>query len=226
MWSSSICKLCYLNRDRRNTYCRSDWVVATVEVTELNRKSGRGTASMEVCGMEPTTVDAAASKVAVESSQNWNSLLVALVADWERHMLKYIHFLRWCDSGGKVTVWLWRRVYDREGCLPYILLQCTFTYVAVYLKALEFHVQYLADVFWRQWIRAYLPSLQQRQKWNHATRNLQLATSRSCCTRKHTEVPGRLGVSRKLFQIRMMVWWGRSDFAPNISYFAPCRKLR
>lgn len=61
--------------------CRSDWVVATVEVTELNRKSGRGTASMEVCGMEPTTVDAAASKVAVESSQNWNSLLVALVAD-------------------------------------------------------------------------------------------------------------------------------------------------
>ena len=67
--------------------CRSDSVVATVEVTELNgvetgnRKSGRGTTSMEVCGMEPTTVDAAASKVAVESSQNWNSLLVALVAD-------------------------------------------------------------------------------------------------------------------------------------------------
>ena len=31
--------------------------------------------------MEPTTVDAAASKVAVESSQNRDSLLVALVAD-------------------------------------------------------------------------------------------------------------------------------------------------
>ena len=31
--------------------------------------------------MEPTTVDAAASKVAVESSQNWDSLFVALVAD-------------------------------------------------------------------------------------------------------------------------------------------------
>ena len=57
---------------------------------------------MEVCGMEPTTDDAAASKVAVESSKNWDSLFVALTADWERHMLKYINFLWWCDSGGKV----------------------------------------------------------------------------------------------------------------------------
>ena len=41
---------------------------------------------MEVYGMEPTTDEAAASKVTVESGQNENSLFVALVAD-------YIHFL-------------------------------------------------------------------------------------------------------------------------------------
>ena len=33
------------------------------------------------------------------------------------------------------------------------------------------HVQYLADVFGRRWMREYLPSLQQRQKWSHANRN-------------------------------------------------------
>jgi len=32
------------------------------------------------------------------------------------------------------------------------------------------HVQYLADVFWRRWMREYLPVLQQRQKWNKASR--------------------------------------------------------
>ncbi|XP_072171548.1 uncharacterized protein [Diadema setosum] len=35
-------------------------------------------------------------------------------------------------------------------------------------------IQYLADVFWRRWVREYLPSLQQRQKWQEVARNLQL----------------------------------------------------
>ena len=33
------------------------------------------------------------------------------------------------------------------------------------------HVQYLADVFWRRWMREYLPVLQERRKWNKASRN-------------------------------------------------------
>jgi len=32
-------------------------------------------------------------------------------------------------------------------------------------------VQYLADVFWRRWIREYLPTLQERRKWNRTNRN-------------------------------------------------------
>ena len=32
-------------------------------------------------------------------------------------------------------------------------------------------VQYLADVFWRRWVREYLPSLQERQKWHKKQRN-------------------------------------------------------
>ncbi|XP_030836004.1 uncharacterized protein LOC115921870 [Strongylocentrotus purpuratus] len=35
-------------------------------------------------------------------------------------------------------------------------------------------VQYLADVFWRRWLREYLPQLQARQKWVHPSRNIQV----------------------------------------------------
>jgi hypothetical protein len=34
-------------------------------------------------------------------------------------------------------------------------------------------VQYLASVFWRRWVKEFLPTLQQRQKWFGPKRNLQ-----------------------------------------------------
>ena len=38
----------------------------------------------------------------------------------------------------------------------------------VYAKRWWRQVQYLANVFWRRWIREYLPALQARQKWQRA----------------------------------------------------------
>ncbi|XP_072020456.1 uncharacterized protein [Amphiura filiformis] len=40
-----------------------------------------------------------------------------------------------------------------------------------YAKRRWRQVQYLADLFWRRWIKEYLPQLQQRQKWIHPQRN-------------------------------------------------------
>ena len=33
--------------------------------------------------------------------------------------------------------------------------------------------QYLSDIFWRRWVREYLPTLQLRSKWDKETRNMQ-----------------------------------------------------
>ena len=33
------------------------------------------------------------------------------------------------------------------------------------------HVQYLADKFWRRWLREYLPTIQNRQKWWNTKRD-------------------------------------------------------
>lgn len=35
-------------------------------------------------------------------------------------------------------------------------------------------VQYMADLFWRWWVKEYLPLLQERQKWFKKRRNLQV----------------------------------------------------
>ena len=41
-----------------------------------------------------------------------------------------------------------------------------------YLKRSWKQAQYLANIFWRRWTREYLPTLQQRKKWNLPRRNL------------------------------------------------------
>ncbi|XP_072177022.1 uncharacterized protein [Diadema setosum] len=50
----------------------------------------------------------------------------------------------------------------------------TFDVKDVYAKRRWKQMQYLADLFWRRWIKEYLPSLQQGQKWLQPGRNLQV----------------------------------------------------
>ncbi|XP_055955970.1 uncharacterized protein LOC126816200 [Patella vulgata] len=42
----------------------------------------------------------------------------------------------------------------------------------LYLKRKWKQAQYLSDVFWRRWVKEYLPTLLERSKWNHAKRNI------------------------------------------------------
>ena len=44
----------------------------------------------------------------------------------------------------------------------------------VYSRRRWRQVQYLSDVFWRRWLREYLPSLQERQKWTRPTVNFEV----------------------------------------------------
>jgi hypothetical protein len=42
----------------------------------------------------------------------------------------------------------------------------------IYSKRRWKQVQYLVDIFWKRWIREYIPSLQRRQKWLQLKRNV------------------------------------------------------
>lgn len=42
----------------------------------------------------------------------------------------------------------------------------------MYLKRRWKQAQYISDLFWKRWIREYLPLLQERQKWNQKKKNL------------------------------------------------------
>ena len=44
----------------------------------------------------------------------------------------------------------------------------------VYSRRRWQQVQYLSDVFWCRWLREYLPSLQERQKWTRPTVNFEV----------------------------------------------------
>ena len=50
----------------------------------------------------------------------------------------------------------------------------TFDPKDIYAKRRWKQMQYLADLFWKRWVREYLPSVQRRQKWLQPGRNLQV----------------------------------------------------
>lgn len=42
----------------------------------------------------------------------------------------------------------------------------------MYVKRRWRQIQYISDLFWKRWVREYLPLLQERQKWNQKKRSL------------------------------------------------------
>ncbi|CAC5425028.1 unnamed protein product [Mytilus coruscus] len=44
----------------------------------------------------------------------------------------------------------------------------------VYVKRWWKQIQYLANIFWRRWLREYLPTLQQRNKWQREQRDIKI----------------------------------------------------
>jgi putative ribosome biogenesis GTPase RsgA len=44
----------------------------------------------------------------------------------------------------------------------------------VYAKRRWKQVQYLSNLFWKRWVREYIPLLQERQKWLDVRRNLEV----------------------------------------------------
>ena len=74
-------------------------------------------------------------------------------------------------------------VRDLEPLTPNHLLLCRysqsfpsgiFAKEDIYSRRRWRQVQYLSDVFWRRWVKEYLPTLQERQKWFRPRRNFQV----------------------------------------------------
>ena len=71
-------------------------------------------------------------------------------------------------------------------------------------------VQYIADVFWRCWMREYLPALQERKKWTSTTQNFAVGDVVWFLTRTYPTVPGRLEEFLKCSRAKPMAWYAVS----------------